>query len=619
MYALKSFIDNFLTSGIKDRSNHILIQRVIFINFFILLGTSILLGFGIIHLLLGNFRQGIFNVIAFGFGFFVIVFLRLSKNVNLSTDIILTSTLVILLFYLYNTGLRNRAITWYFVYPGLVFYLKGKKKGVYWLLPLYLFTGISLLLDYFKVLLIPYDPVTVLLYFIPLTMVTGILYLYEKLREEREGFIEQQNLELINKTEQINVELSEKMNAIEKQKTTLNHFSNAVQILTSLISASSTRLYEKAQETKVLSVKLAQKLNLDFNLIMDIESAAILKDIGMIGKIENLIYSKKDLLSQEKKLVKSHIDKSINMIENIAGMNSVKIIIAQHHERYDGSGYPKGLIGKEIFIGARLIGLVDDFIDYLHDNRFQGLDKKNKILKILEDEKGKKYDPVITDIFISLLEEEKILYNVNEDEIYEEDTENSLLIKIPSDINLEAPVAAKIMDKIKITGLSSADAFLINYCVREVMRNAIIHGNKYDKEKQVEIKIEIEKINEKQFKLIVSIKDKGEGLDITSHKKFVASREELFSIYERLKNLNLELSYEDDKIFNQIMNDLNSFKNKNYFDFNVFMQFESEEMSGGVGLLYVETAFDNVEYNKIIKNNNVVGFEVVLEKILKTK
>lgn len=90
----------------------------------------------------------------------------------------------------------------------------------------------------------------------------------------------------------------------------------------------------------------------------------------------------------------------------------------------------------------------------------------------------------------------------------------------------------------------------------------------------------------------------------------------MFSIYERLKKLKHVLNKDNVGKLTNILKDLNKFKNKNYFDFNAFMQFETHELSGGVGLLYVETTFDNVYYNKILKNNQVKGFEVVLEKKL---
>ncbi len=619
MRILRKILENFLTSGIKDSSDVIKIQRIRFLNSFILIGGLVLLVFGLIHTLLGNLAQGIFNLSFLIFAVFLIVYLRVTNNLKTGSFIILTATLIILSFYIFHGGFQKRGITWFYLYPGLVFFLKGKRKGIFWLMPLYLISFIALILNHFKLVKIPYNPLSVLLLLISLSIVSGIIYLYEKQREARERHIEKQNLELTRKNEQIRIELEEKKEAILKQETTLGHFSNVVQIMTSLIASSSSRLYEKAQETKTLSVMLAKKLLLDYHQVMDIEIASILKDMGMIGNIENILYSKKDLNPEEVIIVKSHINKSLEILKDIPAMENVKLIISQHHERYDGSGYPNKLSGDEISTGAKIIGLIDDFVDLTHDNRYQGLDKKKRILQILEREKGKKYDPEIMEIFINLVKEKNFISIVDQTDIVTKKSNGELSVEIPSDINLEAPVAAKIMDKVATAGIDSSEMFLINYCVREVIRNAIIHGNKYDKNKLVKISVILEEINENETELTVKVRDKGEGLDISKHKKFVSSREELFSIYDRLKSIKQSIAGQNADKLETIINDLNRFKNKNYFDFNAFMQFESPELTGGVGLLYVETTFDNVTYNKIIEQDKVVAFEVIMQKVLVKK
>ncbi len=142
----------------------------------------------------------------------------------------------------------------------------------------------------------------------------------------------------------------------------------------------------------------------------------------------------------------------------------------------------------------------------------------------------------------------------------------------------------------------------------------MIHGNKYDESKVVKIEMEV-KNNEQGKKLIISVIDQGQGMDISEYSRFNQSRRKLFNIIDKTKILKQENEqFSHLKSYNDLLLELNTFKLEYYTDYNTFRQLEDSEVTGGVGLLQVINTFDNVEFQNIIKSDEIVGFKVIMEK-----
>ena len=136
------------------------------------------------------------------------------------------------------------------------------------------------------------------------------------------------------------------------------------------------------------------------------ERAAPLHDIGQVG-IEDAILNKPNkLTSQEYEIMKTHttIGQDILSGSDKPLIQTAAEIAAYHHEKYDGTGYPKGLKGEDIPLSARIVAIVDVF-DALYSNTTYKKNWTNEsIIAYYNNEKGKHFDPTLTDVFLENIE-----------------------------------------------------------------------------------------------------------------------------------------------------------------------------------------------------------------------
>lgn len=109
------------------------------------------------------------------------------------------------------------------------------------------------------------------------------------------------------------------------------------------------------------AVLLAQKLGLSRDNIQTVKVAGLLHDIGKIGIPESILKKAGKLTNEEYEIMKSHVEKSIEMIHYLPNMNYVIPAVVSHHERYDGKGYPRDLKGEEIPLLGRILAVCDSF------------------------------------------------------------------------------------------------------------------------------------------------------------------------------------------------------------------------------------------------------------------
>jgi putative nucleotidyltransferase with HDIG domain len=141
--------------------------------------------------------------------------------------------------------------------------------------------------------------------------------------------------------------------------------------------------------------------------IKDIEVAAILHDVGKM-KIPGRILNKKgELDEQERKVMMEHSRLGAEAVEGIEEFKNASRIIRYHHECYDGTGYPDGLKGKNIPLGARIIAVVDAFDAMCSDRPYRSAISRQDAIGELIKGRGKQFDPKIVDIYVSYLEAEK--------------------------------------------------------------------------------------------------------------------------------------------------------------------------------------------------------------------
>lgn len=159
---------------------------------------------------------------------------------------------------------------------------------------------------------------------------------------------------------------------------------------------------------------LSKKLSLNPKDRDEIRIASYLHDIGKIGISNRFINKKGTLTSTEWAIIKQHTKKSLELLIPLKLSPNILAYIHHHHERYDGTGYPDGLMGDKIPLGARVISIADAY-DSMTSNRpyrkpLSNGEAKGELLT----NAGKQFDPQLVSIFLNILKEIEDLFIVKD-------------------------------------------------------------------------------------------------------------------------------------------------------------------------------------------------------------
>jgi len=182
-----------------------------------------------------------------------------------------------------------------------------------------------------------------------------------------------------------------------------NIFKETVNALLSVIETYDSALRERSERVASQCLMSCRKLNLSKKESERIYFAGLLHDIGMFC-LPAEMFNKKDSLTEDKlAMLKMHPAAGEKILSNISFLKEVVPIVRHHHEKFDGSGYPDGLKGKDIPYGSRIVALAD-FSDALIAGR-PYKDKKviQEVIEEVKKEEGKHFDPELVEEFVQHL------------------------------------------------------------------------------------------------------------------------------------------------------------------------------------------------------------------------
>jgi len=181
--------------------------------------------------------------------------------------------------------------------------------------------------------------------------------------------------------------------------------------LTALMSALDARDREtEGHSTRVseLACLLAAELGLNANTLKAIERGSLLHDIGKIGVSDKILHKPASLLPAEWEAMRHHPDIGARIIEDIPFLQETLPIIRYHHERWDGSGYPVGLSGKDIPLQARIFAIADAFDALISDRPYREHVPVSTALAYIKEQAGILFDPEIVEAFERMWEKNKM-------------------------------------------------------------------------------------------------------------------------------------------------------------------------------------------------------------------
>lgn len=159
-----------------------------------------------------------------------------------------------------------------------------------------------------------------------------------------------------------------------------------------------------------LAVAIARELELSEKEVKLIKVAALVHDIGKISIPAEILNKPYKLARVELNLIKNHSQTGYNILKDISFPWAVEEIVLQHHERINGSGYPRGLTGDEILIEAKIIA-VADVVEAMSSHRpYRPARGIKEALEEISQNRGILYDPKVADICLKLFRKKKFKF-----------------------------------------------------------------------------------------------------------------------------------------------------------------------------------------------------------------
>lgn len=168
------------------------------------------------------------------------------------------------------------------------------------------------------------------------------------------------------------------------------------------IDAKSSWTAGHSERVTRMALKIGQAMGLNAHDLEIMHRGGLLHDIGKIGTPQEILDKPGKLEPQEMKIMREHVEVGLRILEPIPGLSESLPIVAQHHEWFDGSGYPKGLAGTAINFYARIFGVADCYDAMTSDRPYRkGLPVETAI-SVIRENAGRQFDPDVVKAFLTM-------------------------------------------------------------------------------------------------------------------------------------------------------------------------------------------------------------------------
>ncbi|MCG9479067.1 MAG: GAF domain-containing protein [Actinomycetia bacterium] len=154
-----------------------------------------------------------------------------------------------------------------------------------------------------------------------------------------------------------------------------------------------------------MTLRIAQKLEVNKEELAHIRRGALLHDIGKMGIPDSILLKPVKLTEKEWEIMKKHPEHAFRMLSPVSFLSPALDIPYCHHERWDGTGYPRGLEGNQIPLAARIFAVADVYDALTSDRPYRKAWSKEKALGHIKQQSGQHFDPQVVETFITLLDQ----------------------------------------------------------------------------------------------------------------------------------------------------------------------------------------------------------------------
>ena len=155
------------------------------------------------------------------------------------------------------------------------------------------------------------------------------------------------------------------------------------------------------QRVTAFTITIAQKMGVDKGLLRQIARGAFLHDIGKMGVPDHILRKPGPLTNEEREVMRKHCEIGYSVLQRIPFLKEAAEIVLSHQECFDGSGYPRGLKGEEIPLGARIFAVADTLDAMISDRPYRKALPISAAREEIERFSGRQFDPQVVEVFLA--------------------------------------------------------------------------------------------------------------------------------------------------------------------------------------------------------------------------
>jgi putative nucleotidyltransferase with HDIG domain len=156
------------------------------------------------------------------------------------------------------------------------------------------------------------------------------------------------------------------------------------------------------QRVTVMTIELAEAMGINESELVNIRRGALLHDIGKMGVPDNILLKPDKLNEEEWQHMRMHAVYAYNLLSNISYLRDALDIPYCHHEKWNGTGYPRGLKGEEIPLAARIFAVADVYDALTSDRPYRKGWPHEKTLNYIQEQSGHYFDPKVVEVFVRM-------------------------------------------------------------------------------------------------------------------------------------------------------------------------------------------------------------------------
>jgi response regulator RpfG family c-di-GMP phosphodiesterase len=179
-----------------------------------------------------------------------------------------------------------------------------------------------------------------------------------------------------------------------------------IHTLGDVVESRSSETANHTLRVAAMSMKLGELMGLSADDANLVRMASPMHDVGKIGIPDSILNKPGKLTAEEFEIMKTHSEIGYSILAKSERLilQAAAIIAHEHHERWDGSGYPAGLAGEDIHIFGRIVSLVDVFDAVYSDRVYRPAMELDRVLEIIRDGRGSHFQPELVDLFLGNLD-----------------------------------------------------------------------------------------------------------------------------------------------------------------------------------------------------------------------